>query len=36
MTAVTLYRIEPARRTHRYYRMDVQPDLFGEWCLMRE
>ena len=21
---------------HRYYRMDVQPDLFGEWCLMRE
>jgi len=21
---------------HRYYRMDVQPDLFGEWCLIRE
>jgi len=21
---------------HRYYRMDVQPDLFGHWCLMRE
>jgi hypothetical protein len=17
---------------HRYYRLDVQPDLFGEWC----
>ena len=21
---------------HRYYRMDVQQDLFGTWCLMRE
>ena len=21
---------------HRYYRLDVQPDLFGAWCLMRE
>jgi len=20
----------------RYYRLDVQPDLFGEWCLVRE
>jgi len=36
MSAVTLYRIDPAKRMHRYYRMDVQPDLFGEWCLMRE
>ena len=36
MNAVVLYRIDPAKRMHRYYRMDVQPDLFGEWCLMRE
>lgn len=36
MTAVILYRIDRARHMHRYYRMDVQPDLFGEWCLMRE
>ena len=36
MSAVTLYRIDSARRMHRYYRMDVQPDLFGEWCLMHE
>lgn len=36
MTAITLYRIDPAERMHRYYRMDVQPDLFGKWCLMRE
>jgi predicted DNA-binding WGR domain protein len=21
---------------HRFYRLDVQPDLFGAWCLMRE
>jgi predicted DNA-binding WGR domain protein len=21
---------------HRFYHMDVQPDLFGQWCLMRE
>lgn len=36
MNAVVLYRIDTARRMHRYYRMDVQPDLFGQWCLMRE
>ena len=36
MSAVILYRIDSTRRMHRYYRMDVQPDLFGAWCLMRE
>jgi len=36
MNAVILYRVDAARRMHRYYRMDVQPNLFGEWCLMRE
>jgi predicted DNA-binding WGR domain protein len=36
MTAITLYRIDPVRRMHRYYRMDVQRDLFGEWCFIRE
>jgi predicted DNA-binding WGR domain protein len=36
MTAIVLYRIDPEKRMHRYYRMDVQRDLFGEWCLMRE
>jgi predicted DNA-binding WGR domain protein len=36
MSAIVLYRIDDAKRMHRYYRMDVQPDLFGEWCLMRE
>ena len=36
MTAIVLYRIDEAKRMHRYYRMDVQRDLFGAWCLMRE
>jgi predicted DNA-binding WGR domain protein len=34
--AVILYRIDATRRMHRYYRLDVQPDLFGAWCLVRE
>ena len=36
MNAVILYRIDRARHMHRFYRLDVQPDLFGQWCLMRE
>jgi predicted DNA-binding WGR domain protein len=36
MSAVTLTRSDAARNMHRYYRMDVQPDLFGQWCFIRE
>jgi predicted DNA-binding WGR domain protein len=36
MTVTVLYRIDPAKRMHRFYRLDVQPDLFEQWCLMRE
>ena len=36
MTATLLYRIDPAKRMQRYYRLDVQPNLFGQWCLIRE
>jgi predicted DNA-binding WGR domain protein len=36
MSAVILYRIDSAKRMHRYYLMDIQPDLFGGWCLVRE
>jgi predicted DNA-binding WGR domain protein len=36
MSAVTLHRCDPARNMWRYYRLDVQPDLFGQWCLIRE
>lgn len=36
MTAVTLNRHDDARNLHRFYRLDVQPDLFGMWCFIRE
>jgi predicted DNA-binding WGR domain protein len=36
MSAVTLHRRDPARNMWRYYRLDVQPDLFGQWCFIRE
>ena len=36
MTAITLTRSDPARNLHRYYRLDVQPDLFRAWCFVRE
>ena len=36
VTAVILTRSDPARNMHRYYRLDVQHDLFGAWCLQRE
>jgi predicted DNA-binding WGR domain protein len=36
MTAVTLYRVDAAKNMHRFYRLEVQPDLFGAWCLMHE
>jgi predicted DNA-binding WGR domain protein len=36
MSAVTLHRIDPARNMRRFYRLDVQPDLFGAWCVVRE
>jgi predicted DNA-binding WGR domain protein len=36
MSAVTLHRIDPARNVRRYYRLDMQPDLFGLWMFIRE
>lgn len=36
MSAIILYRIDSAKHMYRFYRLDVQPDLFGQWCLMRE
>jgi predicted DNA-binding WGR domain protein len=36
MTATVLSRIDPGKKVHRFYCLDVQPDLFGQWCLMRE
>jgi predicted DNA-binding WGR domain protein len=36
MSAITLHRIEPAKNMRRFYRLDVQPDLFGRWSFVRE
>jgi predicted DNA-binding WGR domain protein len=36
MNAIILYRIDSQKHMHRYYRLAVQPDLFGQWCLLRE
>ena len=36
MTAVTLYRIDPARNMRRFYALDVQPDLFGGFMVVKE
>jgi predicted DNA-binding WGR domain protein len=29
-------RIEPEKNMARFYRMDIQPELFGGWCFIRE
>jgi hypothetical protein len=36
MSAFTLHRSDPAKNLRRFYRLDVQPDLFGQWCFIRE
>ena len=36
MSAIVLYRIDRAKHMHRFYRLDVQADLFGQWCVVRE
>ena len=33
---IYLERHQPARRMHRYYRLSVERNLFGEWSLIRE
>lgn len=36
MRAAILHRIDPSRNMRRFYRLDVQPDLFGFWLLVSE
>jgi predicted DNA-binding WGR domain protein len=36
MNAVELRRIDPARNMCRFYRLDIQPDLFGRVLLMKQ
>lgn len=32
---VRLERCDPAKRMLRFYALQVMPNLFGEWCLLR-
>jgi len=34
--SLMLYRIDPARNMRRYYRLELQQDLLGQWLLTRE
>lgn len=36
MTAIVLTRIDADRNMLRFYKLDVQPDLFGGFSLIRE
>jgi len=36
MSTVHLARIDPARNMCRFYRLDVQPDLFGGFAVVKE
>jgi predicted DNA-binding WGR domain protein len=36
MNTVNLRRVDPARNMRRFYRLDIQPDLFGGVLLVKE
>lgn len=36
MAPVELHRIDPARNMRRFYRFDIEPDLFGGVLLVKE
>lgn len=36
VTAVELHRIDPAHNMRRFYRLDIEPDLFGGVLLVKE
>ena len=36
MNDVILYRVDATKNMWRYYRLDLQPDLFGLWTLIKE
>jgi len=35
MSAIILHRTDPVKNMRRFYRLDVQPDLFGQWCFIK-
>ena len=36
MSAAYLTRVDPARNMARFYKLDVQPTLFGEFAVVKE
>ena len=36
MTPVELRRLDPAHNMHRFYRLDIEPDLFGGFRLLKQ
>jgi predicted DNA-binding WGR domain protein len=36
MTAMNLVRIDEQHNMARFYKLDIQPNLFGSWSLVRE
>ena len=36
MTAIMLTRIDNRRNVARFYKLDIQPTLFGGWSLVKE
>jgi predicted DNA-binding WGR domain protein len=36
MTVLILHRTDPACNMRRFYLLDMQPDLFGQWSFIRE
>lgn len=35
MQPITLYHVDVVRNMQRFYHLDIQPDLFGNICLMK-
>ena len=35
LSAVVLYHVDHSRNMRQFYRLNVQPDLFGFWLLIR-
>jgi len=36
MSEMTLYKTDSAKNVFRFYRFDIQTDLFGNHCLIRQ
>jgi predicted DNA-binding WGR domain protein len=36
MNDITLYKTDPKKNVFRFYRLDIQTDLFGNPCLIRQ